>query len=171
VRILKFKYHARSLGRKTRACQRASEPNEPSARKVSLREESLTAENAAQQSRNQTARSPALRESAWSLLPLSKAMGHRKREQAPRTPNASRPSAHQKSSQSATNLAYCCAGKAKSWERNRLLRLDRKSCSKCANLRDSTVKGEGGRLVMLILPSPISVMSVHRVRGYTHFCI
>src|SRR5260370_15038694 len=146
-------------------------PTNPAHEKVSLREESLTAENAAQQSRNQTARSPALRESAWSLLALSKVMGHRKREQAPRTPNASRPSAHQKSSQSATNLAYCCAGKAKSWERNRLLRLDRKSCSKCANLRESTVKGEGGRLVMLILPSPISVMSVHRVWGYTHFCI
>src|SRR6266849_4353178 len=32
--------------------------------------------------------------SAWSLLPLSNVAGHRKREQAPRTPNASRLSNH-----------------------------------------------------------------------------
>src|SRR6266852_2704884 len=63
----------------------------------------MTAEDKACQSRNRIARSVW---SAWSLLPLSNGAGHRKREQAPRTPNASRPRRRQECAQSAGNFGH-----------------------------------------------------------------
>src|SRR5260370_14929483 len=63
----------------------------------------ITAEDKACQSRNRIARSVW---SAWSLLPLSNGAGHRKREQAPRTPNASRPRRRQECAPSAGNFGH-----------------------------------------------------------------